>query len=184
MIPTSCSIVRPKWSLMSRMPSMIDSKRIMAKSLGPRDEGRGPSLCAEFAAQHGIQTRPSALIPRPSLVEGVSVDDLAVDDLDAALGTVGDAGVVGDEDDGLVGGGEVFEDADDLAAGFRVEVGRRLVGQDERRLVDEGAGDGYALALAAGQLVGAVLGAVVETDALEGVHGAVAALLAAHPGVE
>src|SRR5258705_6876073 len=30
MIPTSCSRVLPKWSLMSRMPSMMDSMRIIA----------------------------------------------------------------------------------------------------------------------------------------------------------
>jgi hypothetical protein len=38
-----------------------------------------------------------------------------------------------------------------------VEVARRLVGEDDRRTVDQGAGDGDALAFAAGKLRGQVL---------------------------
>src|SRR4029079_16893630 len=41
----------------------------------------------------------------------------------------------------------------DPLAGARVEVAGRLVGEDERRAVDDGAPDGHALHLAAGELV-------------------------------
>ena len=41
-------------------------------------------------------------------------------------------------------------------AGFCVKVAGRLVGQNERRIIDQGAGDGHALDLAARQLVGLV----------------------------
>ena len=49
----------------------------------------------------------------------------------------------------------------------RVEVAGRLVGPHDRGLGDEGAGDGDALLLTAGQLVRTVLRAVAEPDAIE-----------------
>ena len=55
---------------------------------------------------------------------------------------------------------EVVERVDDLGAGVAVEVAGRLVGQHERRLADDGAGDGHPLALAARQLPRAVVHAV------------------------
>src|SRR6185503_13358023 len=53
-----------------------------------------------------------------------------------------------------------------------VEMGGRLVGEEQRRLVDEGAGDGDALLLPAREVAGAVLHAVAEADALEQLTGA------------
>ena len=49
---------------------------------------------------------------------------------------------------------ELAEELHDLVAGLRVEVAGGLVGQDQLRVVDQRAGDGHALLLAAGQLVG------------------------------
>ena len=65
----------------------------------------------------------------------------------------GDVGLVGDEDDGVAGGVEALEDGHDLDAGLRVEVAGRLVGEQDRRIVDERPGDRDALTLAARQLV-------------------------------
>ena len=65
------------------------------------------------------------------------------------LGRGGDLGVVGDEDDRPAAGVELAEDGQDVGAGAAVEVAGRLVGEDERRLGDERAGDGDALLLAA-----------------------------------
>ena len=62
---------------------------------------------------------------------------------------------------------EFLEHAHDLDAGLAVEVAGRFVGQQEGRLVDQGAGDGHALLLAAGKLVGMVVGAVGESHDLE-----------------
>ena len=45
----------------------------------------------------------------------------------------------------------------DLDAGLRVEIPGRLVGEQNRGVVDERAGDRDALALAAGELVGPVV---------------------------
>jgi len=52
---------------------------------------------------------------------------------------------VRDDDDGLVLRDQLLEDADDLVAGLLIEVAGRLVGEDERGIVDESAGDGDAL---------------------------------------
>jgi hypothetical protein len=55
----------------------------------------------------------------------------------------------------------------DVAAGGRVQVAGRLVGKQDRGIVGEGAGDGNALLLAAGQLRGIVVPAVGQADLLE-----------------
>jgi hypothetical protein len=52
----------------------------------------------------------------------------------------------------------------------RVEVPGGLVGQQDRRAVDEGARDRHALLLAAGQLVGEALLLAPQADELEGVR--------------
>ena len=51
--------------------------------------------------------------------------------------------------------------------GLEVELAGRFVGQQEPRLVGEGAGDGDPLLLAARQLVGAVPGTLAQADELE-----------------
>ena len=65
--------------------------------------------------------------------------------------------------------------------GVGVEVPGRLVRQQQRRMVDEGAGDGEALLLAAGELVGEVLDLVGEADEAQGVGHLVADLRARRP---
>src|SRR5215207_399430 len=79
-------------------------------------------------------------------------DDLAVAHADDAVAAVADAGVVRDEDEGetlaLV---QVAHQVHDLVGGLAVEGARRLIRPDDRRVVDERAGDGDALPLAAGE---------------------------------
>ena len=78
-------------------------------------------------------------------------DNHAVVDADDALGVTGDILVVGDEDDGetflLV---ELLQHPEHFDGGAGVEIAGGLVGEEELRAVDEGAGDGHALLLAAG----------------------------------
>jgi hypothetical protein len=62
---------------------------------------------------------------------------------------------------------ERFEQVDHVVAGGAVEVAGRLVGQQHGGLHDGGAGDRDALPLAAGKLVGAVVGALFEAEVLE-----------------
>ncbi len=101
---------------------------------------------------------------------------MAVADVDYAMGVFGDVGFVGDHDDGVAMGVEGIEQGHDLKAGLGVEVAGGLVREDDGWTVDEGAGDGYALTLAAGELVGLVVHARVEAYVGEGFLGALDAL--------
>ena len=86
----------------------------------------------------------------------------------------GDVGFVCHEHDGVARLVKLRKQRHDLGAGLRVEVAGRLVGQQDRWIVDERARDGHALALAAGQLVRAMRHPVAELDALERRAGALA----------
>ncbi len=93
--------------------------------------------------------------------------DGAVADGDDAVGVLGDVGLVGDEDDGVALGVEIVEEGHDLVAGLGVEVSGGLVGEDDGGMVDQSAGDGDPLALAARELVGFVHHAGAEVDGFE-----------------
>jgi hypothetical protein len=92
---------------------------------------------------------------------------------------------VGDQNDGdTVLAVETLEDLQNLDAGLGIEVTRRLVGEQNRRLVDESASDGDALPLTARELIRPMLDAVTELDALESFRRALSALVSADTGVD
>ena len=101
---------------------------------------------------------------------GVAAADLVADDaalveLDHASAHVVDhLAVVGDDDDGRAGLVDPVEQLHHADRGDRVEVAARLVGEQQRRVVDEGAGDRDALLLAAGELVGVAVQLGREAD--------------------
>ena len=83
--------------------------------------------------------------------------DLAVPDVDGAVGVVGDVLLVGDEDDRVaVAAWRRSKRRMISSPGGGVEVAGGLVGEQDRGLHHQGAGDGHALALAARELVGLV----------------------------
>ena len=87
---------------------------------------------------------------------------------EAAVAEVCEAFVVrGEEGAGARLAAEGEEEGADLRARARVEVPRRLVGEDEPGPRDEGAGDGHALLLAARKLAGRVPEARAEPDLLQ-----------------
>src|SRR5690606_5155278 len=53
---------------------------------------------------------------------------------------------------------------DDLVPTTGIEIRRRLVGEDQRRIVDQRPGDGHALALATRELFGVVILAITESQ--------------------
>ena len=87
-----------------------------------------------------------------------------------------------DDDAAAVFGGEAAQEPGDLASVSGVEVGGGFVGEQDGGVVGEGAGDGDALLLAAGELVGPEPEAVAEPDAVEKVGGAVAGGVAGGAG--
>ena len=74
-------------------------------------------------------------------------------------------------DRGSVGRVEVPHQVHERRAGHRVQVPRGLVREDDRRPADEGAGDGHALALAAGELARPVACPVGQAHAIQGGFG-------------
>lgn len=86
--------------------------------------------------------------------------------MDDTVGQLSVVGIVSDHDDGGAVLIEFGEQAHHLGTILRVEVTRWLVGKDELRTEDHGAGDGYALLLSAGELVGEVLGTMADVHAL------------------
>ena len=101
---------------------------------------------------------------------GVAAADLVADDaalveLDhAAAHVVDHLAVVGDDDDRRAGLVDPVEQLHHADRGDRVEVAAGLVGEQQRRVVDEGAGDRDALLLAAGELVGVAVQLGREAD--------------------
>ena len=76
---------------------------------------------------------------------------------------------------------QLIEQRHDLIAGLRVQVAGRLVGQDDRRPVDERARNGNALPLTAGKLVRLMVHALFEVHRAQGRFRALNALLGGVP---
>ena len=67
---------------------------------------------------------------------------------------------------------QIVKEAKNFVAGFRVEISGGLVCQQQRRIENESAGDGDALAFAAGKFVWQMASTRAETDAIEKFRGA------------
>jgi len=123
-----------------------------------------------FAANPDLleeMVKVDAVVHGDALIDG----EVAVDEFDAAVGLLGDIGVVGNHENGMAGAVEFAEEADDdFFVGF-VEITGGLVGQDELGLIDERASDGDALLFTAGKLRRKVSEAMAEADALESFPG-------------
>ena len=109
------------------------------------------------ARSAGIRT-PADLDGAAVCVDGGRAEDGgAVAEGDAALRPRGNVVLMGDEDHGDAACVQLLEQRDDLVGGAAVERAGRLVGEQQARAVDERARDRHALALAARELIGAVL---------------------------
>src|SRR4051812_20196885 len=107
--------------------------------------------------------------------------DASVAELDDARAVLGDVHFVRDEHDGDAALDIQFlEDVHDLDRRAGIEVARRFVGEQDRRLVDERARDGDALLLTAGELIGIVVHALAEAHDLEDLLGALVPLRRLH----
>ena len=105
-------------------------------------------------------------------VIGIAVrDDFAVHELDYARGvTLRELRIVRDHDDQPVVR-DLLQKVHDLLRRLGVESARGLVGEDDLGIVDDGAGDGDALHLSAGHLVGFLFELGAQPHALERVDG-------------
>ena len=89
---------------------------------------------------------------------------------------------MGGHDDDPTGSGERAERSEDPVDLHVVEVGGGLVGEEQRRVVDERPGDGHPLLLPAGQVTGPMRSAVGQAEPVEELVGPVPAAPAAHAG--
>ena len=92
-------------------------------------------------------------------------------ELDAPVHGGGDVAVMRDHQDGGAFAVQLAQQVQDRRPSRRVQVASGLVGHDQCRPPGQGSGDGGALLLATGELVGPVAPAVAEPDPLDRVRG-------------
>src|SRR5215468_3679064 len=114
---------------------------------GGGGDSNGRFLLAQLQAIEGRVTSA----PAQQLVVTTRFDDSPILDDEDAVGVHHGMQAVGD-DDGRAPLAKVLDGALNLALGFRIERGGCLVEQDEGGVFEQGARDGDALALAAGEL--------------------------------
>ena len=124
---------------------------------------------AEAGREHGTPHRDarSAIAARACRSSGALAFDLSVAHRQDACGTVGERGVVRDDDECRAALVDAVEERRDLRAGGLIELAGRLVGEQQARTVGQRARDGHALHLSARQLRGSMVGARREADVFE-----------------
>ena len=150
----------PSTPTMAAMPMLMPSadsaartRRLRSPRLPTRSRSRRGQPGAAGVVGHGAGRRVT--------------DDPPVADLDAPVHGGGDVEVVGDDHDGGAVAVQLAQQLQDRRPGGGVEVAGGLVGHHQRGPAGQGPGDGGALLLAAGQLVGPVPEPVAEPDPLE-----------------
>ena len=99
-------------------------------------------------------------------------DDAAVLHLDDARGLAGDAQVVRHQDQRhVLLAAEAHDQVEDELRVFAVEIARGFVGQQDRRRIGQAAGDGDALAFAAGKLGGKMMQPLFRVRRLSAIRG-------------
>src|SRR4029453_19302408 len=171
---------------------MRTTARGRPRSLPFRSRSRARTARRAAAGRAARRSLPAARPPAAAVrrwrswrlsLRGVG-DHLAVEHPDLAWQLIGEARFVSDHEDGGAGGVELADELHDRGAGGAVEVAGRFVGEDDRRMPDEGAGDRDALPLAAGEVGGLEGGAWGEADPFERLVGASVPLGGGDAGVE
>src|SRR5262245_4752733 len=152
------------------MPSVVRKLRKLCARIDA-SAARAPSVAANTSG-YRVRTTGRPRGPRRSMLGAAALiapvlQHLAVLQAHDALAVRCHVRLVRNDDDGLSVVVQLVEQREDLDAGLRVEVARRLVSEKDRRVRDERARDRNALPLAAGQLIRQVIGTVLETHALE-----------------
>jgi len=91
--------------------------------------------------------------------------DPAIDQGDAPVGGGGNLRAMGDEDDGgFLLAGKLGDEFDDGDTGGRIEIACGFIGEKDGGLMNESPGEGGALKLAARELMGPMMRAIVEPN--------------------
>ena len=111
----------------------------IATALRPRNTGLLPVIHNDEIATH--------LKDACSLLDVAYLYDVAVEQVDRALGVSSDVGVVGYQQDSPPLLLELGKKVHDLNACLCVDIACRLVSQDQQRIIRQSPCDGYALLL-------------------------------------
>src|SRR5690606_24549642 len=138
------------------MPGSAATRRLSAETTASMTllGGVGGGDDGEPAVPLRVEEREPRALPRHEVRRPTVLDDAtAVEDDDlVAAERVGEG--VGDDQRGPPRG-EAVDGLEDLGGVLRVQAGRRLVEDDDRRVAEDRAGDGHALPLPAGERVAA-----------------------------
>src|SRR5437588_2316829 len=110
-------------------------------------------------------------------------DHPAVEEMDCAIGVFGKPSVVRDHADRRAAIVQFFEQGHDGLAVARIEVARRFVSKEDRRLARKSARDRDTLLLTTGELAGQMLRAMAHADALQRFEHKTFALTRGHAAV-
>jgi len=100
--------------------------------------------------------------------------ELAIHKSQLAAGGAGQGRIMRDDHDRQTVGIQLLEEFDDALTHGAVQIAGRFVGEEERRPVYQCTCDGYALLLAAGELVGVMVGTVTQSNQFQCALGAIA----------
>jgi hypothetical protein len=104
------------------------------------------------------------------------VDQFPIGKQQSAIGPLRQAAVVGHHQDRFALLGEVVKNGENGFSGARIQVAGGLIGDDNRRVVCQGAGDRCALLLPSGNRRRKLVGVVFQPDHPQQIHGALFAL--------
>src|SRR5579875_600560 len=123
---------------------------------------------------------PKKLVARKSFISL----HFAVSDMNDAVGMSGDVCLMRDQHDGIAFRVQTLKERHDLLTCMGIEGAGGLVSQENRRVIDERAGDGDALALAAGEFVWLVQHTLFEVHCAQSAASPLQPLLGRDPGVD
>ena len=188
-VPISVTVTMPM-----TMPSVVSTERILFARMAPQEMPRpSRSSVRKFMVRVEIEVEDRepmqsayAVAFGSAFMSFVLLSSLAIRPSRMRMmrrGVPGDVFLVRDDDDGVAFPRKLLEQRHDFRAGLGIEIAGRLVGQQDGRLVDQRAGDGDALALAAGKFVGLVMNAVGQADLRQRLQRHLAPFLGGHAGI-
>ena len=103
---------------------------------------------------------------------------------DDPVGMFRDLPVVRHHDDGSALGVQALEDSEHFRPALGIQVAGGFIGENDRRIVDQGVGDGHPLLLAAGELAGRIVEPVRQPDRGECLGGTILCVFRVLVGVD
>ena len=115
-----------------------------------------PGLDSDQVGELRLSVNGSLSLPDICLRGGSFIThDLSVNDMNSPVHASGEVEVMRDRDDGLAAERYKFaKDVEDLRGRERIQAAGRFIGENDRRIVGQRAGDSDALSLPARQLIG------------------------------